>query len=215
MTHNPNTITESKRPDSLIFTFDKQEFTLDPLGIQGRILDLGGGGEGTIGQLEGERVVAIAPMFPERFKQKAAQGPLKIIMDGRDLKFLDASFPAATSFFTLMYIPGEDHGKVFDEVYRVLVPGGRFFIWDVSVPICLDENTEQYLILLKIHLPEAEINTGYGQTWPGEVRDLQYYGLLAEKSGFMIQKQVEDGRILILELVKPTVQQNVKQSHPG
>ena len=47
-------------------------------------------------------------------------------MDARDLQFLDNTFSAATSFFTLMYIPGSDHAKVFDEVLRVLEPGGPF-----------------------------------------------------------------------------------------
>jgi SAM-dependent methyltransferase len=195
--------TESKPADETIYRFERQEITLTPIPHPGRILDLGGGGEGTIGQLEGERVVAIAPMYPERFQAEAASGPLKILMDARELKFMEGTFPLVTSFFTLMYIPGEDHEKVFAEVFRVLQPGGRFYLWDVSVTKCLDETTEYYLLMLGVQLPECEIDTGYGQLWPGEVRDLAYYRSLAVRAGFEVHSASEDCRMLAMEMQKP------------
>jgi hypothetical protein len=65
----------------------------------GFILDIGGGGEGVIGQLKGKDVVAID--FKEEELLEAADGPLKIIMDAKDLKFLDESFPTVTAFFCI------------------------------------------------------------------------------------------------------------------
>jgi ubiquinone/menaquinone biosynthesis C-methylase UbiE len=186
-----------------VYYFDKQEVVLDPFETPGRILDLGGGGEGTIEQLEGERVVAIAPKYPERFIERASEGALKLVMDARELKFLDNTFPMVTSFFTIMYIDGKDHAKVFEEAYRVLQPGGRFLVWEVSVPPCQDENTEIYVLVLSIKLPNTEIETGYGHRWPGEVRDLGYYRKLAEGAGFEMGEGWEDGRALYLDLLKP------------
>lgn len=52
-------------------------------------------------------------------------------MDARDLKILDNSFNTAASFFTLCDINESDHEKVFEEIFRVLVSGGRFLNLDV------------------------------------------------------------------------------------
>jgi len=41
--------------------------------------------------------------------------------------------------------------------------------------------TEIYVLMLKLHLPETEIETGYGNRWPGEMRDLNCYRTLAEE----------------------------------
>ena len=194
---------KDKTKEEKFYRFEPQEITLKPIQTLGRILDLGGGGEGTIEQLEGERVVAIAPMYPERFQEGASEGALKLVMDARDLKFLDGTFPVVTSFFTIMYIDGKDHAKVFQEAYRVLQPGGRFMVWEVLAPLCQDEKTEMYVIMLKLHLPETEIETGYGHRWPGEVRDLGYYLALAEKTGFEVVVQQKNARVLFLELFKP------------
>lgn len=196
---------ETKTSEETIYYFKKQEITLARIPHYGRILDLGGGGEGTIGRLEGERVVAIAPMYPERFKAQASQGPLKVLMDARELKFLDETFPLVTSFFTLMYIPGEDHAQVFHEAYRVMQPGGQFYVWDVSVPPCQDASTEIYVLSLKLQLPDCLIDTGYGAPWPGEVRDLDYYCTLAEEAGFEALYTSEDRRVLQMVLQKPAI----------
>jgi len=45
-------------------------------------LDIGGGGEGVIGQMKGKQVIAIDPN--RRELEEAADGPLKIVMDARE-----------------------------------------------------------------------------------------------------------------------------------
>lgn len=85
-----------------MYTVNNQKVVLER-DIKGhRILDIGGGGEGIIGLLYGSKVVAIDQRKKEL--EEAPEGPLKIVMDARELNFLDNSFDAVTSFFTLMYV---------------------------------------------------------------------------------------------------------------
>ncbi len=83
-------------------------------------------------------------------------------MDARDLQFLDSTFNMVTSFVTLMYTDGPDHEKVFSQVFRVLAPGGRFFIWDAALPLPLDREKDIAGFPLLVRRPDEEISTGYG-----------------------------------------------------
>ena len=184
-----------------VFFLEKQEITVNDFDATGYILDIGGGGEGVIGRLKGEQVIAIDPN--RRELEGAAAGPLKIIMDARDLQFLDATFSVATSFFTLMYVKGADHEKVFREVFRVLKSGGRFLIWDVALPQCLDQDKDGVAFYVTVKLPHAEIDTGYGCYWSEEEQNLPYYRRLAANAGFQIVAQREEEQLFFLELRKP------------
>ena len=184
-----------------LFFFEKQEVIVNDFDSPGYILDIGGGGEGVIGKLKSEQVVAIDPSMREL--EGAAAGPLKIIMDARDLQFLDCTFNTATSFFTLMYIKAPDHENVFNEVFRVLIPNGMFLIWDVIFPQRLDADKEVAVFPLLVKLPHEEIDAGYGVLWPEEGRDPSYYVNLAEKTGFVIVEQREKGHQFFLKLQKP------------
>ena len=184
-----------------LFYFEQQQVVVNDFDAQGYILDIGGGGEGIIGKLKGEQVIAIDPN--KRELEEAAVGPLKVIMDARDLQFLDGTFSVATSFFTLMYIKRPDHAKVFSEVFRVLIPGGLFLIWNVIFPKRLDEDKDIAVFPLVVKLPNEEITTGYGALWPEEEQDLSYYVKLAEDVGFHVVAQRENDRVLFLQLQKP------------
>ena len=70
-----------------VFRIEQQTVVVKDFPAQGFILDIGGGGEGVIGQLKGAQIVAI-DMFPRELEGTPA-GPLKIIMDARELKFLE------------------------------------------------------------------------------------------------------------------------------
>ena len=185
-----------------LFYFETEEVVVSDFNAEGLILDIGGGGEGVIGLLKGEQVVAIDRN--RRELEEAAPGPLKVIMDGTDLQFLDGSFRTSTSFYTLMYIREIDSlRKLFSEVYRVLVPGGQFLIWDGIVPPRGDMKQDIAVFSLKIKLPEREIETGYGMVWPEEGRGPTFYRELAESAGFEVVQHTEEGRRLYLELRRP------------
>lgn len=181
--------------------FDKQRVVVDDFEAEGFILDLGGGGEGIIGRLRGAQVVAIDPDGGEL--AEAADGPLKVVMNATDLKFLDASFDVVTSFFTLMYIEPAEHERVFEEAYRVLAPGGRFLIWGANLPPRRDEAKDVAVLPLSVALPSGEIDTGYGALWPREPLGLARYAALADDVGFELVEQRERGRTFYLALRKP------------
>ena len=101
---------------------------MDPIETDGLILDIGGGGEGIIGKLNGKQVIAVDTS--ERELQETVSESLKVVMDATDLKFLPKSFDVCTAFFSLMYIPKNKHLEVFKEVHRVLKDNGRFLLWD-------------------------------------------------------------------------------------
>ena len=92
-----------------IHRYERQVVVLDDFVADGFVLDIGGGGEGIIGQLKPAQVVAID--LSSRELLGAPAGPLKIVMDATDLKFLDETFSTATSFFTLMYMKPADQER--------------------------------------------------------------------------------------------------------
>jgi len=154
-----------------------------------------------IGQLKKTQVIAVD--ISERELVEAPEGPLlKIVMDGRDLKFLDSSFPTATVFFTFMYISPSDHEKVFSEIFRVLEPGGRLLVWDAIFPEQKEEKQERAVFMLKITLPDKVINTGYGVRYPENEQGILYYKELAKKAGFEILSEREDDNWFFLEFKK-------------
>jgi len=180
--------------------FEKQVVVLEDFEAEGYILAIGGGGEGTIGRLKGSQVIAVDIL--KRELEEAPDGPLKIIMDARDLQFLDNTFNTATAFFTLLYIHGDDHEKVFQEVYRVLKPNGKFLIWDANIPNLKDTDKDRVLVTMTIKLPDQDVETGYGVRLPNIDHDLSYYIKIAEKAGFKVVAKETKDKTFFLELQK-------------
>ncbi|TXT59476.1 MAG: SAM-dependent methyltransferase [Promethearchaeota archaeon] len=173
------------------------------LNNEGRVLDIGGGGEGVIGQLIGRNVVSIDISEPE-FKEARENGDnksLKIIMDARELKFLDETFDSATAFFSLLYIPLKDLSQVFREVYRVLKKDGIFTIWDLMIPENFTNKKNFYGIKLEIELDGKTIETGYAVKWNKE-RTMNSYLKLAKKTKFAISNTKKDRNIFKIQIKK-------------
>ncbi len=97
------------------FLFAEQQNVLieDAFHASALILDLGGGGEGMIGQLRGRQVVAIDLRREEL--EECASGPIKVVADARALPFLDKSFDAITASCFLMDVPQSGRGAVLAE----------------------------------------------------------------------------------------------------
>ena len=125
--------------------------------IVGRILDLGGGGEGVIGRIYGRAVTAI-DIRPDELED--APGDFeRICMDARQLEFPDGCFDAVTAFYFLMYLFPEDMGAVFSEAARVLKSGGRLYVWDAVYDCAFPE---PHLAELYIDAAGEKISTTYG-----------------------------------------------------
>ncbi|MFC2078998.1 class I SAM-dependent methyltransferase [Candidatus Bipolaricaulota bacterium] len=182
--------------------YERQVVRIEEFASSGYILDIGGGGEGVIGLLKGSDVIAID--INRRELEEAAEGALKIVMDAKDLQFLDGAFNTATAFFSLMFLKKDsDYREVFDEVFRVLRPGGCFLIWDTNISERPDVPQPSYAVLLTVRVNDQEIETGYGQAWPTEAHDLSFYEALARDAGFQVESCKTEGHFFSLQLQKP------------
>lgn len=165
-----------------------------------KILDIGGGGEGIIGQYYGDKVISIDPSKAEL--EEAPDGPIKVVMDARKLGFLDNSFHAVTSFFTLMYIDKVDHKKVFSEIYRVLKCEGAFVLWDTKIPKYDERAKDIFVIKLSIKIQNKTIHTGYGTLWKDKQQDIEYYIKLGKEAGFKVAKRELNENVFKIEFKK-------------
>lgn len=174
------------------------EIELQPIDTDGFILDIGGGGAGIIGKLNGRQVIAIDIREEELLEAK--NEALKIVMDARKLQFLPESFDVCTAFFTFMYIKNEDHRTVFKEIHRVLKRNGRFLLWDVVIP----ERKEDYDIFavhLRMRFKNKTLEEGYGVKWD-KTQDMNHFKELAKETGFDVIKEWQRDEIFHLEMIK-------------
>lgn len=125
--------------------------------LEGRILDIGGGGEGVIGRLYNKQVIAIDNRQDEL--DEAPSGFDKIVMDATYLDFEDNSFEHVTSFYTLMYMSSKEQKQAISEAARVLVNGGELHIWDCNIPSAYPE---PFCVDVIVQLPNECISTTYG-----------------------------------------------------
>ena len=165
-----------------------EEMFLEPIKDDGYILDIGGGGEGIIGQLEGRRVVAI-DIRREELEEANVGDFLRVVMDATNLQFLDNTFPVVTAFFSMMYMDDETKEKVFKEIYRVLIPGGKLLLWDLIVPEQFDASKPVYAIRLKISLLQTTVETGYGCPWTRRFQEPSTLKKLASDIGFNLTEE--------------------------
>ncbi len=174
-----------------------QSIELSPIETDGLILDIGGGGQGMIGKLNGKQVIAIDTS--ERELLETQNEALKVIMDATDLKFLPESFEVCTAFFSLMYIPNDKHLEVFREAYRILKNYGKFLVWDVRIPEKRGDY-KAFMVRLKVRLPNEEIEAGYGVRW--KLQNIEYFKELAQKTKFKIISEWSKGELFYLEMSK-------------
>ena len=183
-----------------VFFVRPHSINISEVKLNGRILDIGGGGSGIITRFKKNQVVAIDP-FENEFGSVPDLGGLKIIMDATDLKFLENSFESVTAFFTLMYIPIENHLRVFEEIKRVLKKGGEFILWDVNIPKRGNNQKDMIGVELKVILPKETIDTGYGVFWDKEQNN-QYFLNLAKQIGFKIIENEQKEEIYYIRMQK-------------
>jgi ubiquinone/menaquinone biosynthesis C-methylase UbiE len=164
------------------------------------ILDLGGGGEGVIGQLRGRQVVAVDMRKQEL--EDCAPGPIKVVADAKELPFLDEAFDAITAFFFLMYVPESDRASILAEAYRVLRPGGQCTIWDAMIPSRGERTQDIFIVPVKAELPDRAIETGYGVRWEGHEMTVDDITQMAQSVGFIVVEEINEGEHFRLTLAR-------------
>ena len=125
--------------------------------IAGSVLDVGGGGEGIIGRMFGDRVTAIDNRQEELDEAPAACR--KLLMDGAALDFPEKSFDSVTFFYSLMYMDSDTQAKALGEALRVLKAGGALYIWDADI---VSAYPDPFIVELDIRLPRETVHTAYG-----------------------------------------------------
>lgn len=192
----------AKPPDEEIWQGPRLYVPVDQFPAKGLILDIGGGGWGIIGQLKGQQVIAID--ISEKELLESPPGPLvKIMMDARQLQFLENTFPTATVLFTFMFMAPADHEQVFRELRRVLAPGGRLLIWDAVLPRLEDPRKRIALIPVTFKLPGKDIDASYGSYLVPGGQGLAHFEELAFKTGFTVVSRRSAQGWFFLELSKP------------
>jgi len=176
---------------------DKQIVDLRNVLLNGRILDIGGGGEGIISRHAGNRVISI-----DIRKDELLESPdvgIKIVMDAVDLKFLDNTFDVITCFYSLMYMSEETVEKCLSEAFRVLKPDGCLWIWDTEMS--WNEQSDVFIANLDIALANELISAGYGVSWhKGQSHESVFN--VCDKVGFVRIKGEGDGRKFFLRAWK-------------
>lgn len=196
-------MSQHQAPDmSQFFELAPAEINLDQIEITGRILDIGGGGEGTIGVWRPNQVIAIDRRRDEL--EEAAEGPIKLVMDAQELLFLDACFENCTLFYTLMYMPLEVQQKAAAEIYRILKPGGFCYVWDVNYHHKPEQTKDRLLTYLSISTGEKSIQTGFGVRLQPDSLNAAAYLQLFETCGFnLVTKEITQQDHCFLVLQKP------------
>lgn len=123
----------------------------------GAILDIGGGGEGVIGQLYGAQVTVIDNRQEEL--DEAPDCCQKLLMDAASMTFADASFAHVTCFYSLMYMTKAEQEKAIFQAARVLKPGGTLQIWDCCIRCAYPE---PFVTQLEVQLPGKQLEVSYG-----------------------------------------------------
>jgi len=145
-----------------IYETAREHINLTEVRFTGRVLDVGGGGEGIIGRVGGASVVSID--LREEELREAPGDALRIVMDACAMRFLEDSFDHVAFFYTLMYMDANQVGRALCEARRVLKPDGQLWIWDAVIPDAIE--AEAFVAQIEITMPDGSVVTpGYGVRW--------------------------------------------------
>ncbi len=137
--------------------------------LDGLILDIGGGGEGFVGQIYGKKCISIDKREDELLE--CENDSLKIVMDASQMTFVNESFEKVTCFFSLMYMDEDIKKKVLAEGNRVLKKGGVLEVWDSIVPSYDGGEKDIFLAHLEVSCCDKITKTTYGVMIEGKEQD--------------------------------------------
>lgn len=170
--------------------------TLDQ-NLRGRILDVGGGGEGVIGRRWGRQVTAIDNRQEEL--DEAPDCCEKRLMDAAALDFPDAAFDHVTCFFSLLFMDRDTQAQAIREAVRVLRSGGCLHIWDTPV---VQAAPEPFLIDLDIDIAGTPLHTTYGIIKEDAAQSAAGFTAMAKAAGLTPEAAETDGRTFYLRFYK-------------
>jgi ubiquinone/menaquinone biosynthesis C-methylase UbiE len=129
---------------------------LNELPAMGRIIDVGGGGEGLVSRIRGPQVCAVdIDMNKIREAQIYGFESQWLLADGQALAAKDASFDTATLWFSLGFIRDwSAKEQVVDEIVRVLKPDGLISILGATI----DCSEERFVLRGKFSFPDGSIS---------------------------------------------------------
>lgn len=155
--------------------------------LNGSILDIGGGGEGVIGQIYGKKVIAIDNRQEEL--DEAPDCCQKELMDATELLFPDESFDQVTFFYSLMYMTEEIQHQAIYEAARVLKVDGSINIWDCDIQAAYPK---PFVVDLDIRSDHHMIHTSYGIVKKDEQSSASIIQLLKQAGLRLVFLQKED-----------------------
>jgi ubiquinone/menaquinone biosynthesis C-methylase UbiE len=167
----------------------EQKISLERLKSGGLVLDIGGGGEGLVSRIEGDRVCALDIRLSEiREAQIYEHSSNWLVADGRNLCFADESFDVVTLWFSLGYMSDWTIKQaVLQEAYRVLKRNGQLSMLATQIP----ETGANLILWATFTLPDGTLcKTGYGMRG-GQDQTLPRVLDLITGVGF-VQHQSED-----------------------
>jgi ubiquinone/menaquinone biosynthesis C-methylase UbiE len=159
-----------------------QKINLQQLSGKGLILDIGGGGEGLVSRIEGDRTCSLDIRMSEiREAQIHGQSSNWFVADGAHLCFSDAVFDIVTLWFSLGYMSNwTTKYTVLEAAHRVLKKNGRLSIMASRIP----ESYERLVFWATFTLPDGTYSKiGYGVKG-GQNQTLPKILELATKAGF-------------------------------
>jgi len=155
--------------------------------LEGLVVDIGGGGEGTIAKACGSETVCV-DISREEIGEARSRGAVAnwVLCDACSMPFRNGTFDVVTFFFSLMYIKTfERKHVVMVEAKRVLKSDGLLYLWDAVIR----EKPDLYVVFVEANLPDGEkIYTGYGVRGKEKEQTLELINKLALEAGFKVTR---------------------------
>lgn len=164
-----------------------------------KLLDIGGGGEGIIGNIYGKEAVAIDIRKEEL--EETNNESLKMVMDAKHMSFLDDSFDVITLFYALMYMSKETQREVLREAKRVLKQNGKLIIWDTILPVYDGSEKDIYISKLEIKYKDIITETGYGIQMDENGQTAESIDSVAKEVGLRVIKTTTDKEHFRIECI--------------
>ena len=155
--------------------------------LRGRILDIGGGGEGVIGRIYRQQAIAIDNCQEELDEAPDVCG--KMLMDATSLQFEECEFDHVTAFYSLMYMTRAEQRGAIREACRVLKRGGSLHIWDAVIRSAYPD---PFVVSLDLDADGTALHPTYGVV-KMDSQDMELFIGMCQEAGMRLMKKTMDG----------------------